>query len=157
DIDDSKAAAVVFAPTGTTVAVTTEWAISVRASPEGREVARFPLQATWAAAVVFAAGGSRGVGAASSFLYWAETAQAGKPRRTKTGLRTLGALAISPDGQSLLAGGRPATVEWYDVETRKLKATYDFEVGGVHGLAFSPDGCTFAVAGDRGLVLCDTE
>jgi WD40 repeat protein len=156
-IDDEKAAAVVFAPTGTAVAVTTEWAVTLRDSPTGREVARYPLQAAWAAAVAFAAGGAWMVGAASSFLYWMDTARPGKPKRNKTGLRTLGALAVSPDGRSLLAGGRPATVEWYDVESRQLKATYDFEVGAVHGLAFSPDGCTFAVAGDKGLVLCDTE
>jgi hypothetical protein len=28
-------------------------------------------------------------------------------------------------------------------------------VGGVHAVAVAPDGLTFAVAGDKGLVLCD--
>jgi WD40 repeat protein len=154
---DDKVYAVTFAPVGTTAALTTEWAISLRESPEAQQGGRYSLQAAWAAAVVFAQGGAQVVGAASSFLYWVHTSQPSKPRRIKTGLRSLTALAVSPDGRTLLAGGRPATVECYDVQMRTLKNTFDFEVGAVHGLAFSPDGCTFAVAGDKGLVLCDTE
>jgi hypothetical protein len=37
------------------------------------------------------------------------------------------------------------------------RAAFDFEIGGVHGLAVAPDGLTFAVAGDRGLMLGDVE
>jgi WD40 repeat protein len=65
------------------------------------------------------------------------------------------AIAASPDGKTVLVGGRPGTVEVYDTTTRAKTATYDFDIGGVHSLAYAPDGLTFAAAGDRGLVICD--
>jgi hypothetical protein len=34
-------------------------------------------------------------------------------------------------------------------------ATLDFRLGKVHGVAFAPDGCTFAVAGEAGLAIGD--
>ncbi|HJZ55755.1 MAG TPA: hypothetical protein VKE74_12375 [Gemmataceae bacterium] len=53
-------------------------------------------------------------------------------------------------------GRRAGTVEVYDPATRAKKTTYDFGIGGIHALAFAPDGLMFAVAGDKGLVVCDS-
>jgi hypothetical protein len=92
---------------------------------------------------------------ANSYLLFADTDVPGKPERVKTGIRALTALAVSPDGRTLLAGGRPGTVERYDVMSHTRRAAFEFGAGVVHGLAFAPDGCTFAVAGDKGLLVCD--
>jgi hypothetical protein len=43
----------------------------------------------------------------------------------------------------------------YEAATGARKTTYDFGIGGLHALAYAPDGLTFAAAGDKGLVLCD--
>jgi WD40 repeat protein len=64
-------------------------------------------------------------------------------------------LAVSPDGALLLVGGRPEALGFYDAATRTLKASLDFGLGAFHAVAFSPDGCTFAVGGAKGLMVCD--
>jgi WD40 repeat protein len=91
----------------------------------------------------------------NSYLYFVNPARHEKPQRVKTGVRVVSALAASPDGKTLVAGGRPGTVEVYDVANRTRTTTYDFGVGGLHAVAFAPDGLTFAAGGDKGLVACD--
>lgn len=152
--EDTYAAA--FAPDGG-VAVTRLRAVTFHPSPGGPERTRYPLQSDWAAAAAFVDGGSTAVIAASSYLHFVDPHKQTKPAKVKTGLKTVTALAVSPDGRSLLAGGKPGRVEWYDVGTRALRRAYDFQVGGVHALAVSPDGLTFAVGGDAGLVRCDRD
>lgn len=146
-----------FAPAGTTLALTRLRAVAFHASPNGPEAVNYPLQSDWANGIAFVDGGSTAVIAASSYLHFVNPAKKGKPVKVKTGLRTVTALAVSPDGRSLLAGGKPGSIEWYDAGTRAMRRSYDFQIGGVHALAFSPDGNTFAMAGDKGLVRCDME
>jgi WD40 repeat protein len=152
---DRTTYAVGFAPAGTSVAVTRERAVDVLGVPGSPKRLIYRLTSVWAAAVVFIPPGDTLAIAANSFLCFADATAPRKLQRTRTGIRTVTALAVSPDGQTLLAGGSPGTVEVYDVPTRTRKVTFDFEVGRVHGLAFAPDGCTFAVGGDKGLLMCD--
>ena len=65
------------------------------------------------------------------------------------------AVAISPDGKTILVGGKPGAIEVYDVASRTRTTAYDFGIGGIYALAFAPDGLTFAAGGDKGLVVCD--
>jgi WD40 repeat protein len=155
DVPIDRGYAAAFAPAGTTLAVTRQRAVALLDGPQGPERFSYPLSSDWAAAVAFVSSGRTLVIAANSFLLFADTDVPRKPRRVKTAIRMLTALAVSPDGRTLLAGGRPGTVEWYDVESRTRRSAFEFGIGAVHGLAFSPDGCTFAVAGDKGLLLCD--
>lgn len=107
--------------------------------------------------MAFAHGGRAVVFAAGSFLVFADATAAGRPRRVKTGLRSILGMAVTPDGRTVVAAGRPgeAAVEVYDVAAQSKRAAFDFGVGPAHAVAVAPDGCTFAVAGDRGLVVCD--
>lgn len=61
-------------------------------------------------------------------------------------------LAISPDGSRLMAGiGR--TVRLLDTASLRLLETFDWDLGNVRAVAFSPDGMTMAAAGrDQTLV-----
>lgn len=149
--------AVAFAPTGTTLAATRLRAVSFYPAPGADEQARYPLQNDWANAVTFLPGTSTAVVAAASYLHVMDTQTVRRPVKLKTGLRIVTAVAVSPDGRSLLAGGKPGTVEWYDVATHARRRVYDFAIGGVYALAFAPDGITFAIGGDNGLVRCDVE
>ena len=54
-------------------------------------------------------------------------------------------------------GGSPGRVEVYDLESRAKRTTYDFDVGVVQSLAFAPDGLTFAVGAEKGLLVVDAE
>src|SRR5262249_19778282 len=140
------------------LAITQKAAVSCFESLAAGEQASFKLQCDWANAIAFADQGNTAIIAASSYLHCFERRQPKKkPVKVKTGLRTVTALAVSPDGRSLLAGGKPGTVELYDGATRTLRRTFDFGIGGVHALAIAPDGGTFAVAGDKGLVRCDLD
>jgi hypothetical protein len=156
DIPVDRAYAAAFAPTGLMLAVTGERAVALLDGPHGPERFRYPLSSDWAAAVAFVPSRQTLVIAANSYLLFADPDIPQKPGRVKTAIRTLTALAVSPDGRTLLAGGRPGTVECYDVESRTRRSVFEFGIGAVHGLAFAPDGCTFAVAGDKGLLVCDT-
>jgi hypothetical protein len=72
-------------------------------------------------------------------------------------VRTVIDIAASPDGRTLLAAGRPGRVECYEMATLSLRKTFDFDIGGVNAIACAPDGFTFAVGGDKGLLVCDAE
>jgi WD40 repeat protein len=154
--DGLRAYAVAFAPTGHTVGLTRERCVVVRDRPERGERLVCELPSDWAPALVFAPGGERIVGA-SSFLFFADAAGQKRPDRVRTGFRAITALALSPDGQTLLVGGRPGAVELYGVASRARRAAYDFDAGAVHSVAFAPDGLTFAVGAEKGLLVCDVD
>jgi WD40 repeat protein len=171
----ARAYAVAFAPSGSRFAVTRENAVDFYAEPGGQLACSYPITAGWAPAVAFVPRevparqpnlfesdvGARpelnlAVIAAGAFLYFVNPVKFEKPARVKTGLRLLVAAAASPDGRTVLAGGKPGTVEVYDTATRARTTTYDFGIGAVHALAYAPDGLTFAAAGETGLVVCDS-
>jgi WD40 repeat protein len=156
DLSDDRAYALAFAPSGAGLAVTREKAVGVFDSPEGSERASYKLSSSWAASVAFVPPGNRLIVAANSFSLVGETA-GGAVRSVRTGMWKVNAVAVSPDGRTLLAGGRPGLVERYDVEQLSLLGTFEFELGGINGIAFAPDGFTFAVAGENGLAVCDAE
>lgn len=164
--------ALAFAPTGHGIAVTRKSAVAFLPHVTGSGTAPAPnaalfetepvpvgtvysFSAAWAPAVVFVPGAELAVVASNSFLEFVNPVRREKRTRVKTGIRAISALAASPDGRTLLVGGRPGTVEVYDTATQARRTVYDFELGGVYGLAYSPDGLTFAAAGDNGLVVCD--
>ena len=162
--------AVAFAPTGHRLAVTGQQAVVFLESPDpsaaprplpsrvpevSDEAVRYSFTASWSPAVAFVPGAELAAVASNSFIEFVNPVCNAKATRVKTGCRTILALAASPDGKTLLAGGRPGAVEVYDTATRARKTTFDFGIGGVHALAYAPDGLTFAAAGDDGLVVCD--
>ena len=157
DLPDARVYAVGFAPSGAALAVTRERAVGVLDGPDRPERLTYALPSSWAAAVAFAPPGPTLAIAANSFVFFGDTANGPKLRRVKTGMRVVTALAASPDGRSLLAGGRPGLVERYDVPSRARRAAFEFGLGAVHAVAFAPDGLTFAVGGQGGLLVCDAD
>lgn len=154
--DDAYALA--FAPTGTRLGVTRLQQVCFYDAPAAPAPAvSYPLTARWSAALAFVPGADLAVVASNSFLDFVNPARAEKPTRVKTGSRVVVAVAVSPDGRAVLAGGRDGLIEVYDPATRARTKTYDFGIGGLHALAFAPDGLTFAAAGDSGLVVCDAD
>jgi WD40 repeat protein len=151
----ARAYAIAFAPIGSRVAVTEKNAVSFYTEPGGQITATYPITAAWSPSVAFVPGARVAVVAASAFVYFANPIKYEKPARVKTGSRTVVSVVASPDGKLVLVGGRPGAVEVFDVETRTKTTSYDFGIGGLHALAYAPDGLTFAAAGDTGLVVCD--
>lgn len=147
--------AVAFAPAGLRLAITRRNSVTFLPNPHATTGLSYPRTGDWSPAVAFIPGADLAAVASNSFLYFVNPVKEEKPTRLKTAARTVVALAASPDGKSLLAGGRPGTVEVYDTATRARTTTYDFGIGGLHSLASAPDGLTFAAAGDKGLVVCD--
>jgi WD40 repeat protein len=144
-----------FAPAGHRLAVTRRSEVQFFDVPRLDDIVAYPLPSDWAAAVAFVPGADLAVVGQNGFLFFVNPVRSEKPKKLKTGLRNVTALAVSPDGSTLLAGGKPGTVEVYDMPSRTRTRVYDFPVGGVHAVAFAPDGLTFAVAGDQGLVVAD--
>src|SRR5262249_44165733 len=143
-------------PAGDALAVTGDAVVAFYATPQASEpVVAYPLQSQWAAAVAFLPGSPMAVVAVNSALYFVNTTTRGKPRKVKTGFRTVAALAPSADGRAVFVGGKPGGVEVYNPETGALRVRYDFGVGGVHAVAAAPDGFTVALAGDDGLAVFD--
>jgi WD40 repeat protein len=151
-----RAYALRFAPVGDGLAVTGDGVVAFYATSQAPEpVVAYPLPSQWAAAVAFLPGSPMAVVGVNSALYFVNTTTPGKPRKVKTGFRTVAALAPSVDGGAVFVGGKPGGVEVYDARTGALRVRYDFGVGGVHAVAAAPDGCTVALAGDDGLAVFD--
>lgn len=146
-----------FAPSGSRIAHTRERRVVVAESPESDQITfEYPIQNSWASGVAFASPGKVLV-AAASYLHFVDEAdlKGSKKNAVKSGFRLTTSLAVTPDGQYALLGGKPSGVEVYEIASRTRVKAYDFQVGAVHALAIAPDGLTFAVGGAEGLLVCD--
>jgi WD40 repeat protein len=154
---DTTAFSLAFAPDQPLLAVAGDGRVGFCPVPGGPAEVSHALAASRPEAVAFLPGSSAAVAAAGSYLYAVDATTPGKPRKIKTASRVLTCVAAFPGGRSVVAGGKPGGVEVFDAATGALRAAYDFELGGVLGVAVAPDGLTFAVAGERGLTVCDAE
>lgn len=64
----------------------------------------------------------------------------------------IAAVAVSPDGQTLLAGTPAGSLIAWDIETGKERFVQQTEQKNVYALAYAPDGKTFATANHNGTV-----
>lgn len=157
-LGDAWVYALRFGPDGHRLAVTSSAKVEFYAGPEEPEpVVSYPLPSQWAAAVAFVPGTPTAVVGVNSALFFLDATTRRKPRKAKTGFRTVTAVAATPDGRAVIVGGRPAGVEVYDADAGALRVRYDFGLGGVNAVAVAPDGLTFAVGGDDGLAVFDFE
>jgi WD40 repeat protein len=62
-------------------------------------------------------------------------------------------LAFHPSGRFLAATSNDATVKLYDTATWKLARAFDWGVGRLRSVAFSPDGMLAAAGGEKGQVV----
>jgi WD40 repeat protein len=151
-----RAYALRFAPAGDRLAVTGDSVVEFYAAPQDPEpVVAYRLPSQWAAAVAFVPGSPLAVVGVNSALYFVDATTRRKPRKVKTGFRTITAVATSADGRTVFVGGKPGGVEVYALETGVLRVRFDFGLGGVHAVAVAPDGLTIAAAGDDGLAVFD--
>ncbi|MCZ2341608.1 MAG: hypothetical protein LC104_07400 [Bacteroidales bacterium] len=70
---------------------------------------------------------------------------------------TITALAFRPDGAAVASASLDQSVRVWSPDTGEILARYDWGLGSIHALEFSPDGALLAVAGDGGLIVCDAE
>lgn len=62
-------------------------------------------------------------------------------------------LAFHPSGRFLAATSNDKTVKLYDTQTWKLAHAFDWDVGRLRSIAFSPDGSLAAAGGDKGKIV----
>ncbi|MBA4188336.1 MAG: hypothetical protein C0467_10055 [Planctomycetaceae bacterium] len=152
---DTTAFSLGFATNSALLAVAGDGLVGFYTSPGATANVAYPLAASRPESLTLVPNTTEVVVAAGTYLYLADGAKSSKLRKLKTGSRQLTCVAAFPDGRSIVAGGKPGLVEVFDLAVGKVQASYDFELGGVHAVAVSPDGLTFAVAGALGLVVCD--
>jgi WD40 repeat protein len=61
--------------------------------------------------------------------------------------------AFHPAGRLFGSGSRDGEVRLWDAAGCRQVASLDWQIGAIHGLAFSPDGMTVAAAGHKGTVV----
>lgn len=62
----------------------------------------------------------------------------------------LNAVALTPDGRTLLAGGDDWTVHVWDVDSGQKRSDFNWRLGPITSLVLAPDGMTAAVTGRKG-------
>src|SRR5262249_33771342 len=62
-------------------------------------------------------------------------------------------LAFHPSGRYLAATSNDQTVKLYDTATWKVKTAFDWKIGRLRSVAFSPDGMRAAAGGDSGKIV----
>lgn len=140
----------------------------VWATPEGKKVRAVQAHDGWVRQVVLAPDGKQVVSVGDDMLVRVHDAEgrrlasfSGHEPRTPEGyLSALYALAVSPDGKLAASGDRAGFVRVWELGTGKVVSSfraaelYTFDarkraraIGGVRGLAFSPDGARLAASG----------
>ncbi|MFO0846304.1 MAG: WD40 repeat domain-containing protein [Gemmataceae bacterium] len=141
--------------------VTLDAVVHIRAfaSGEGQAAGRLRLVGTYHAQVSPDGRHLGAVGYKSMYLW--DTATLAKPRRISQS-QSFGnfvGFAFHPDGRTLaVIHGGPTLVKLYDVETLKLTAKFNWKVGELASVAFSPDGMLGAAGSRAGrIVLWDVD
>jgi WD40 repeat protein len=62
-------------------------------------------------------------------------------------------LAFHPSGRYLAATSNDATVKLYDTSTWQVAQAYNWDIGRLRSVAFSPDGMLAAAGGDKGKIV----
>jgi WD40 repeat protein len=62
-------------------------------------------------------------------------------------------LAFHPSGRYLAAASNDATVKLYDTATWAVAEVYNWDIGRLRSVAFSPDGMLAAAGGDKGKIV----
>lgn len=91
-----------------------------------------------------------------SSLYVYDLAGLGKPRRISSGSNfgNFAGFAFHPEGHTMaVIHGGPTLVKLYDVESLKLTAKFNWKVGALASIAFSPDGMLGAAGSRDGRVV----
>jgi WD40 repeat protein len=94
------------------------------------------------------------LGYSSMYLY--DLPALGKPRQIKasTNFGDFRSLAFHPDGKTMaMIHGGPTLVKVYDLATLRLKDKYQWKVGQLDSVAYSPDGLLAAAGGREGKVV----
>jgi WD40 repeat protein len=129
--------------------------LTLRSPETGDVLRRVPMPGRTSEELAFSPAGDRlVVRAGMSLLVW-DTADWGrKPLKVKntTRLHFL-ALAFHPSGRYLAATDNDRTVKVYETATWGLARTFDWDVGRLRSVCFSPDGCLAAAGSDRGKVV----
>ena len=70
-----------------------------------------------------------------------------------TSRKAFSGLAFHPSGRWLAATSNDASVKLYDVATWEVTRTFDWKIGRLRSVAFTPDGTVAAAGGDKGRVV----
>jgi WD40 repeat protein len=62
-------------------------------------------------------------------------------------------LAFHPSGRYLAATSNDSTVKFYDTSTWQMMHAFDWDIGRLRSIAFSPDGMLAAAGGDKGKIV----
>jgi WD40 repeat protein len=62
-------------------------------------------------------------------------------------------MAFHPSGRFLAATSNDATVKLYDTTTWKMEQAFNWDIGRLRSIAFSPDGMLAAAGGDKGKIV----
>jgi WD40 repeat protein len=143
-----------FSPDGRLVAMSGgDRLVIVWGLAQGREVLRIEARQP-VKCVAFAAGDRLAIAQGKSILFW-DVATDQMLRKSSTSRIPLRGLAASPE-RRLIAAGVGRVVSVWDASGAEV-ASYDWELGTVTGVAFSPDGATAAASGKGVIVIWDLD
>jgi WD40 repeat protein len=150
-----------FAPTGRLLAVGMEareaGPLRVLAAPDGQEVCR--LQQPGVRRLAFSPDGkllATVVRGSKTATLW-DLERGAKCADWRGHTDSALDVAFSPDGKLLLTGSKDGTICFWDVQTRGVRRSFNWQLGEINTVAFAPDGMTAAAGGDRGIMIFDVD
>jgi WD40 repeat protein len=156
-LSEDRVCALALSADGTRLVLGCHREVRILTWPDRHLIAAKPHRNEYVMSVALSSTGDQAFAGERSFINAWPVAKARGRIRVQANMGDVRSICVSPDGRRLLASGWKGLVRLYALPDFREATVWDWGIGVVHAVTFSPDGLTFAAAGNDGVVICDID